>query len=132
MTAGGATDWKKGVVFTVSLTLGVGSHVVSFEGADRGRFSDSIDGGTIAIAAPPPPPPPPPPAPTPAPTPAPKPTPKPTPAPDTRPDADASSRSGLGQWRRREPEPRGGQLRRPAGRWLGAFRAGVARRLSAP
>lgn len=85
------SDWKKGVRFTLGLSLSPGSHRVSFEAADTGKFSDAIEGGTIAVAAPPA-------AATPAPTPrpSPKPTPRPTPAPTPRATAEAS------------PEPAGG------------------------
>jgi outer membrane biosynthesis protein TonB len=86
-------SWRKGVRYTVSLKLPVGSHAVRFEASDREKFTDAIAGPTISIKPPPPTPTPAPtatpkptpapaatPRPTPAPTPTPKPTPKPTPA----------------------------------------------------
>jgi hypothetical protein len=96
---GSGTSWKQGVRHTWSAKLSVGIHSVSFEAADTRRFTDTIDGGSVTITAPPPPSPTPEatPKPTPKPTPTPKPSPTsaptpktdpvPTPAPTARPTA---------------------------------------------
>lgn len=88
--SGASSDWKAGVVFTVTTTVAAGTHAVRFEARDAERFIDERDAGTIVIgpAAPTPPPtpaptPPPTPQPTPPPPSAPPPTPSPTPTPPT-------------------------------------------------
>ena len=65
--SGGGTDWKAGVVFTVTTVVPAGTHVVLFEARDAERFVDEVDGGTVAVdqgPAPAPTPPPPGPKPT--------------------------------------------------------------------
>jgi hypothetical protein len=66
-------SWGKGVTFTWSGTLGVGTHAVVFTAVAKDKSSASLSAGTVAIAAIP--------KPTPVPTPTPRPTPRPTPAP---------------------------------------------------
>jgi len=89
MTADGTSNWKQGVRHTWSARLPVGVHQVRFDALSRDRFSDTIDGGTVRITAPPSS------TPKPTPTPAPKPTPAPTHAPAATPTpAPAGSGSG--------------------------------------
>jgi len=76
MTADGTSNWKQGVRHTWSARLPVGVHQVRFDALSRDRFSDTIDGGTVRITAPPSSTP----KPTPAPTHAPAATPTPAPA----------------------------------------------------
>lgn len=85
MSSNGDTGWKQGVRHTWSATLPVGVHEISFEAADTRRFSDTIDGGSVTITAPPAPTPSPTPVATPKPTPKPDATPAPTPSPRTDP-----------------------------------------------
>ncbi len=85
MAAGGTSGWKRGVPYTWSTRLAVGSHAVSFEAIERNRFVSTADGGTVTIALPATPPPTATPKPTPKPTPPPTATPKPTPKPTPRP-----------------------------------------------
>ncbi|MFN8631247.1 MAG: hypothetical protein U0838_13300 [Chloroflexota bacterium] len=72
------TDWKNGVVFSVSTKLPAGTWPVQFDATDEQGHAGSADGPTITIE---------PPAPTPTPKPTPTPTPKPTPTPTPRPTA---------------------------------------------
>jgi len=69
--SGNGTDWKAGVIFTVTTVLPAGTHAVLFEARDAERFVDEVDAGTVVIgqAA----------APAPGPTPTPRP---PAPEPD--------------------------------------------------
>ena len=78
-------NWKKGVRYSFTTTLSVGTWTVRFEAQDRDRFKDQIAGPAITISPPPTPAPTATPKPTPAPTPTAKPTPKPTPAPTPTP-----------------------------------------------
>jgi hypothetical protein len=99
--SGAGTDWKAGVVFTVTITLPQGTHDVWFEARDAERFVDELPAGLVAIgAAPPPPPlpPPPPPDPTAAPVPPPQPADPPgtAPAPPTSGGSSGSSGSSGG------------------------------------
>ena len=67
--SGVGTDWKAGVVFTVTTTLPAGIHDVMFEARDAERFIDELEAGTVSISQAPP-----------APSPTPDPTPDPTPS----------------------------------------------------
>lgn len=64
--------WKRGVRYTVSLRLPLGTHVPRFEASDRDKFSDAIDGPTIVVRSS---------LSTPTPAPTPKPAPIATPVP---------------------------------------------------
>jgi hypothetical protein len=79
MTAESGTDWKTGVQLHWSTRLPAGTHTVTFEASEAGKFTNSVGAGTITITAPPPP--------TPKPTTAPPPTPKATPKPTAVPAA---------------------------------------------
>ena len=72
------TDWKGGVVFTVSTRLSEGVQDVTFEARDAEKFPDVLAAGTVDIGADPASPPTPAPAATTAPAQAPAPTPRPT------------------------------------------------------
>ncbi|HET9436225.1 MAG TPA: SH3 domain-containing protein [Candidatus Limnocylindrales bacterium] len=91
--SGSGTDWKAGVVFTVTATLPAGTHAVRFEARDEERFVDTLEAGTVAVDQAPPPP-----TPAPTPTPAPDPDPAPTPTPPgptpTSPGGGGSSGGG--------------------------------------
>ncbi|TAK00859.1 MAG: SH3 domain-containing protein [Chloroflexota bacterium] len=80
---GDGTDWKAGVVFTVTTTLPAGTHDVRFEARDAERFVDELAAGSVSIGAAPPPPPPPP-------------TPEPTDPPGSTPDPGTSGGGGSG------------------------------------
>ena len=90
---GAGTDWKAGVVFTVTTTLPAGNHNVRFEARDAERFVDELAAGTVSIGVAPPPPTP---TPTPTPPPDPAPTPEPTPAPTPAPTEPPGSTPGPG------------------------------------
>jgi len=92
MTSDGTSNWKQGVRHTWSTHLAVGVHKVHFEALSRDRFSDTIDGGTVTITAPPKPTP----TPTPKPAPTPNPTPRPTPTPVNKPAATPSPGGSAG------------------------------------
>jgi hypothetical protein len=93
--SGAGTDWKAGVVFTVTTTLPAGTHDITFEARDAERFVDELAAGTVSIdAAPPPPAPDPTPTPDPAPTPAPTPTPAPSAAPPSTGGTSGSGSTG--------------------------------------
>jgi hypothetical protein len=82
------TDWRNGVVFSVSTKLPAGTWVVSFDATDDQGHAGSVAGPTITVESPAPTPTPKPtptPTPKPTPTPTPKPTPTPTPAPTPTP-----------------------------------------------
>lgn len=78
--AGSGTDWKSGVVFTLTMALPAGNHAVRFEARDAERFPDTQDAGTVTIGQAP--------VVTPPPTPTPTPSPAPTPDPIDPPDSD--------------------------------------------
>jgi len=90
---GAGSDWKAGVVFTVTTTVPAGTFAVVFEARDAEKFVDTASGGSISIQpAPTPVPTPtltpePTPNPSPLPTPVPTPAPTPVPAPTSRPAA---------------------------------------------
>ncbi|HSO30215.1 MAG TPA: SH3 domain-containing protein [Candidatus Sulfomarinibacteraceae bacterium] len=98
--SGAGSDWKAGVVFTVSTALPAGTHAVRFEARDAERFVDALESGSVVVGpaptpTPPPPTPiPPPPTPTPPPptptSPPPSPTPPPAPAPTAPPSPTAA------------------------------------------
>ncbi|MCI0584863.1 MAG: SH3 domain-containing protein [Chloroflexi bacterium] len=83
---GAGTDWKAGVVFSVTTKLPAGTHEVRFEARDAERFVDELVAGSVAIDA----------APAPTPTPDPDPDPTPTPSPTEPPDPGTSGGSGAG------------------------------------
>jgi hypothetical protein len=90
MTASGASTWKAGVTHTWSTKLASGTHRISFEAADTRRFSDAIDGGSVAITNPPTPTPTPIPTPTRSPIQTPTPEPEATSAPTPKPTATSA------------------------------------------
>lgn len=92
---GAGTDWKAGVVFTVTTTLPAGTHEVRFEARDAERFVDELAAGTVSIDVAPPAPDPTP-EPTPEPPPAPTPAPTPTPEPVTPPPSGSSGSGSTG------------------------------------
>ena len=96
---GNGTSWKQGVRHTWSTKLTVGTHSVSFEAADTRRFTDTIDGGSVTITAPPPP------SPTPEATPKPTPTPKPSPTAAPTPKADPAPTPAPAAWPSPSPKP---------------------------
>jgi hypothetical protein len=69
---GSGSDWKGGVVFSLTKLLPAGTHAIRFEARDAEKFVDVQDAGTVAVGQGP--------APTPAPTPKPTPTPPPEPS----------------------------------------------------
>ena len=71
-----AADWKKGVRFSWSGKLVVGTHTVTFISRSKDKFDAALAGGSVVVKVPPTPPPP---------KATPKPTPKPTPRPTARP-----------------------------------------------
>lgn len=87
--SGSGTDWKAGVVFTVTAKLPAGTHAVRFEARDEERFVDTLEAGTVAVDQAPPPP-------TPAPTPTPAPDPDPDPDPTPTPTSPGGGSGGSG------------------------------------